>query len=140
MPIPRLARELGLTPRQTRYRLLRMRKKFLRRLGALGMLVLMLATFAMVAGPGLIATRDTPVPGNGMQPGRPMGMSSRHLAGVRDEALRACNAGEWDACVAGLDELRRLDPTGDETTEMKVARARAKRAHDDELRNLDAKP
>jgi hypothetical protein len=52
---------------------------------------------------------------------------------VRDHALQACAAQRWDECLRGLDEARELDPTGDETPEVRAARDLAKRA-------LDAQP
>lgn len=47
---------------------------------------------------------------------------------LRADALRRCDAAEWQACLDGLDEAKRLDPVGDTAPEIGDARARARRA------------
>jgi len=47
---------------------------------------------------------------------------------LRAEALRRCAAGEHQPCLDGLDAAKALDPTGDDTPEVRAARDVARRA------------
>ncbi len=44
---------------------------------------------------------------------------------LRDDALHACDRGEWRACLDGLDEARGLDPEGNRAPAIGAARAAA---------------
>jgi DNA-directed RNA polymerase specialized sigma24 family protein len=44
---------------------------------------------------------------------------------LRAEAIAKCDATEWQACLDGLDEAKRLDPIGDAAPEVVDARSRA---------------
>lgn len=44
---------------------------------------------------------------------------------TRRRALEACDAGEWDRCIRGLDEAKALDPAGDTLPEVLRAREAA---------------
>ena len=44
---------------------------------------------------------------------------------LRRQASAACDAQQWSACLAHLDEARAFDPDGDDTPAVKATRARA---------------
>jgi hypothetical protein len=51
--------------------------------------------------------------------------SSRdEAAGIREQALLACDAGGWASCESKLDAARHLDPAGEADPRIKAARAR----------------
>jgi len=126
--------ELGLTEAQVRRRLARTRKLFKAKIASLGMLALMLLVAVMFAAPfGGVATRD-------VEPTHTRTPTITVAQTLRSEALRACNAGEWDRCLGRLEEARKLDPAGDEGPEVHAARIRAVNALDAQERELEAKP
>lgn len=47
---------------------------------------------------------------------------------LRADALRACEASAWQACLNRLDEAARLDPAGDAAPDVAAARERAREA------------
>jgi DNA-directed RNA polymerase specialized sigma24 family protein len=47
---------------------------------------------------------------------------------IRLKALERCNAGDWKPCVDGLDEAKRLDPSGDKRDDVQNARKAATKA------------
>jgi hypothetical protein len=47
---------------------------------------------------------------------------------LRDDAIRTCEQGGWDACKGKLDEAARLDPTGESEPRVQKARAEIERA------------
>ncbi len=57
---------------------------------------------------------------------------------LRREALRACERGEWDACLRGLDDARERDPAGEDADEVRAARARAAAARTAPSASVDA--
>ena len=66
---------------------------------------------------------------------------------MRQGALRACDAGRWEQCVAGLDAGRVVDPAGENAPEVTGARKRAMEAEEREKeteeewgRAVEAKP
>ncbi len=49
---------------------------------------------------------------------------------LRADSLRECDRQAWQRCLAGLDEAARLDPAGDEDSQVQGARAAANRGLD----------
>ena len=109
-----IAGELRVPKTTVQERLKRMRALFARKLASLGMLVLMMmlmVLFAVPFGGGVGHPRPEPT-----------------AAALRDEALQACDAEEWDDCLEKLDEAKALDPEGDQAPEFEAARVRANEA------------
>ena len=151
-----IAEETGLTEGQVEYRLKRMRKLFAARIAELGMLVLLVAVGVAVAGPvGGIAVNDGGGGGGGEgsgaveERGRETPVAStvvrlvtreERAKGLREEAAKACAAGNWEECLARYDEARGLDARGDAEQGVQAARRRAEEGVEDEEWRMSAKP
>ncbi len=91
------------------------------------------ATFA-VAGGALYATlRRSPVPvahpppptPSSPAPGVPSADDLAVAAELRRKAAAACEAKQWSACLAELDDARAVDPDGDDASAVKSLREKA---------------
>jgi DNA-directed RNA polymerase specialized sigma24 family protein len=108
-----IAKELDLPKTTVEERLKRMRRLFKKKCAALGLTVTSMVLWVLLA---------APFGGGGVSHPAP------DARDVRVEALRACEAEQWDTCVKGLDEAKELDPAGDEDPEVQAARERASHA------------
>jgi hypothetical protein len=125
-----IAEEENLPPARVRQRVSRMRRWMKERWAAELAAVAMLALLAIAVWRWLRADEtpealpEVPVPTS--QPDVAPALERARV--VRADALRKCEAFEWQACLDGLDEAKRLDPAGDTAPEVGAARARAERA------------
>jgi RNA polymerase sigma factor (sigma-70 family) len=125
-----IAEEENLPPARVRQRVSRMRRWMKERWAAELAAVAMLALLAIAVWRWLRAD-ETPealpeVPVPTVQPDVAPALERARV--LRADALRRCEASEWQACLDGLDEAKRLDPAGDTAPEIGDARARAERA------------
>jgi hypothetical protein len=142
MKVPAIGRELGLPAKEVRSRLGKMRRLFFRRLGLLGMAVMMMLLMVIAGGPAVVALWKPPAApsGAGTVEVRALPSPQEMAAVMRQEAVRACDARRWEECEARLDEARRLDPEGEGAAEVKAAREKVRAAWSREERELEAKP
>ena len=140
-----IAEETGLSKRQVRYRVERMRELFAARLAELGMLVLFVVVGALVAVPlGGVAMNDD---GRGKREKETAAPTVVRLVtreerarALRKEGMEACAAERWEVCLARLDEAGEMDPAGDAEEAVQAARARADEGVESEERAMRAKP
>jgi hypothetical protein len=91
------------------------------------------ATTVTVAGGALYAAMSrAPAPTPPPSPPTPTQVPSAvpDAVALRRQAAAACDAQQWDDCLADLDQARTLDPDGDAKPAMRALRARAIRAKD----------
>jgi RNA polymerase sigma factor (sigma-70 family) len=119
-----IAEEANLPPPRVRQRVSRMRRYFKNRwtaqlaaAAALTALVLALVTLLRKDKTDQPIVRE-PVPVPSAPP---------RAEELRRLALERCDQGEWQPCLDGLNEARKLDPDGDQTQRVQEARAAAAR-------------
>lgn len=119
-----IAEEANLPAPRVRQRVSRMRRYFKSRWAAAATVVavaLLFVLFALDRGEGddrpIIAQEDAAVP--------------RH-AELRKQAFEACEASEWRRCLVLFDDAKKLDPKGDDTSDVRAARDRATKAIESE--------
>jgi DNA-directed RNA polymerase specialized sigma24 family protein len=121
-----IAREGGVPAPRVRQRIARLRRHFRARWAAQAAL---LAGIVLLAAGGIFwaqrALRPEAPPISEEPAKDPRLERAREL---RRAALEACGAGDYRACVAGLDDARRLDEAGDRTAEVRNARRAAANA------------
>ncbi|MGH7297679.1 MAG: RNA polymerase sigma factor [Polyangiaceae bacterium] len=133
--------ELGLTESAVKNRLMRMRSLFRAKLAAGGLLTMMVVVAVLFAMPmGGLASRD-------VSPRHVPTQTAAHAPGplerataLRAQAFFACDEGQLDRCVSLLDEARALDPRGEQSNEVRDARARIEGGRLDDPREIEAKP
>jgi DNA-directed RNA polymerase specialized sigma24 family protein len=140
-----IAEDLGISEQAVRDRLVRLRARFRMRLAALGMTALLVLMAVLLAAPlggvALLAPGSVPPRAPTQTPAQTPAPTAVQLASVlRQDALRACAAGEWATCVSKLDGARLLDPAGDATPEVAFARRSAQAALYEDEREMEAKP
>jgi hypothetical protein len=80
------------------------------------------ASLVAVAGGAIYAVATRP-------PGPDVASPSRETAAdLRKRAFDACSREQWTECLAGLDEAKGLDPSGDDAPAVQAARRRAGQA------------
>jgi DNA-directed RNA polymerase specialized sigma24 family protein len=112
-----IAEELSLSQKAVEKRLARMRVGFKKKCAALGLTVTSMLLWILLA---------APFGGGGVSHPAPA------TPEIRTEALRACLAEQWCACLKGLDEAKHLDPAGDGRPDVQAARERAKKSYWDQ--------
>jgi DNA-directed RNA polymerase specialized sigma24 family protein len=121
--IPAIGRELGLPGKEVRKRLTAMRRAYFKRLHLMGLMVMMIAVVAIFmggpagVGQGVPEEEDAGTAGIAEQ-------ERERAAGIREEALRDCDAGKWEQCEGGLDRARGIDPAGEQLPAVRGARER----------------
>jgi len=118
-----IAREAALPAPRVRQRVSRLRRHLYSRWLALGA-----AGLALLLGGGALlrAGRKTDVAPPGIRREIPAPIEEARL--LRDRALEKCAARAFEACLAGLDQARALDPLGDAASTIQEARSAAGRA------------
>lgn len=124
-----IAAEEQLPPARVRQRVSRMRRWMKERWAAELAAVALLALLALAAWRLLRREIEPPVTHDeppAIVPEAPSPLERARL--LRADALRACDGGQWRACLDGLDNARALDPDGDQAPAIGAARARAEDA------------
>ncbi len=128
-----IAEDEDLPAAQVRQRVSRLRRllkqRWLRDLAA----VAALAALALVAW-RLMRSPERPIaprPDPDLAPLQPDGRTRRGRE-LRAEALKACEDSKWQPCLDGLDRAAQLDPKGDSLETIAAARARARKALDEQ--------
>jgi RNA polymerase sigma factor (sigma-70 family) len=136
-----VGQELGLTPRTVEKRLERMRTLFRAKLAAGGLLTMMVLVAVLFAVPmGGVASRDVSPRHVPTQTAAHTSSPLERATALRGQAFSACDEGQLDRCVALLDEARALDPKGEQSNDVRAARARIAGSVLDEDREMEAKP
>jgi hypothetical protein len=85
------------------------------------------------APPAPTASPSTPGPSPSVVPSPTAAPDLIAAADLRGRAAAACEAAQWSACLARLDQARALDPAGDGAPSVQAIRAQATRGALDEL-------